>query len=71
MKDYKVYGIRHKDTKEPWESPKGKWLWQGIGQAKNSFLTHNYPKVRAGYFEQDDCEYEVFLIGHMRWEPQK
>lgn len=69
MKSRKIYGIRNKNTKEPWETPSGKFAWQGVGQAKNAFLTHNYPKVRAGYFNEDLCEFEVVLLGELKWEP--
>lgn len=69
MKSRKIYGIRNKATKQPWETPNGKFAWQGAGHAKSSFLTHNYPRVRAGYFDQEDCEFEVVLLGELKWEP--
>lgn len=71
LKSRKVYGIRHKDTKEPWETPKGKCVWQGVGQAKNAFLTHNYQTVSAGYFDREDCEFEIVCLGELKWVPAK
>ena len=69
IKSKSIYGIRHKQTKEPWETPNGKWAWQGVGQAKNAFLAHNYPRHRAGCFNLSDFEYEVVFLGELKWAP--
>ena len=70
MKSRNVYGIRNKITKEPWETYKGKWCWQGIGHAKNAFINGTpYGKYRAGCFDLEDFEFEVVKLGELIWEP--
>lgn len=69
LKDREIYGIINLATGEPWETPKGKWAWQGVGQAKNAFITHNYPKYRAGCFDEPGFQWRVVFLGELKWEP--
>lgn len=70
MKSRNVYGIRHKHTKESWETYKGKWAWFGVGHAKNAFLNSTpYGKYKAGCFDDPHFEYEVVRLGQLSWEP--